>query len=212
MKNKKENFIAQQSEFYKQHQLALKSREKFYLGNLISEKINAELLEIFPYHSERKKLYSFLNPTMTDWSGLHAIMAQELALDRVELKFKSVHHQSENQNRDVKIYMSLVKYKMRRQTLVALSTCESELEEMCEAAKSTIHVVNVLGVLGLRPTCLPTILCDNQSAVSLVNSEHVNSTARSRHFAIKGQFVRELILSSTLEVKYVSTSDNVADI
>ena len=59
------------------------------------------------------------------------------------------------------------------------------------------------------PEC-PTIWCDNISALSLASNPVYH--ARTKHIEVDYHFVREKVLRKDLNVQYVSSADNVADI
>ena len=51
---------------------------------------------------------------------------------------------------------------------------------------------------------------DNQSTTKLVDNPVFHK--RSKHVDIKYHFIRELVENRTLQIQYVSTKDNIADI
>ena len=97
----------------------------------------------------------------------------------------------------------------KKQTSVALSSCEAETMAASEAAKEAVYLrefLRELGFGGKKPTKL---YCDNQGAVDLAyNPEHHQKTKHidRRHF-----YVRELVERCQLEVPYVKTAENLGD-
>jgi hypothetical protein len=54
------------------------------------------------------------------------------------------------------------------------------------------------------------VYCDNQSAISI--SENDVKHDRSKHIDIKYHFVHDEIVSKNIEMKYIKTDDQLADI
>lgn len=55
-----------------------------------------------------------------------------------------------------------------------------------------------------------TIKCDNMGAIHLAKNDAFQ--ARSKHIDIRYHFIRDYIGNSTIDVKYVSTENMVADV
>ena len=98
----------------------------------------------------------------------------------------------------------------RKQKCIALSSCEAEIIALSEAAKDVVYVrklVRGLGAPDSGPTPLST---DSQSARDVsYNPEHHD---RMKHVQRRHFFVRDMVESFELEVPFVRTSDNAADI
>lgn len=56
----------------------------------------------------------------------------------------------------------------------------------------------------------PTIWCDNISAIALARNPVFHS--RTKHIAVDYHYVRELVARKLLDIKYISSVDQVADI
>ena len=98
----------------------------------------------------------------------------------------------------------------RKQKSISLSSCESEIIALSEAAKDVIHLRKF--TRGLVPTISsePTILStDNKAARDLsYNPEH---HGRSKHIARRHFFIRDMVESQEIIVPLVNTQDNDAD-
>ena len=98
----------------------------------------------------------------------------------------------------------------RKQKSISLSSCESEIIALSEAAKDVIHLRRF--TRGLVPSMPdePTILStDNKAARDLsYNPEHHN---RSKHIARRHFFIRDMVESHEIIVPLVNTHDNDAD-
>ena len=98
----------------------------------------------------------------------------------------------------------------RKQKSVALSSCESEIIALSEAAKDVVHlrkfVRGLVPSIGSEPTVLST---DNKAARDLsYNPEHHE---RSKHVARRHFFIRDMVESQEIVVPLVNTHDNDAD-
>ena len=110
----------------------------------------------------------------------------------------------------------------RKQDCVALSTTESEYVSLSEGCKTAVWL-NTLAS-GLDPsvqsedndptsTTTPApvkVFCDNQSAISLAkNPVHHR---RSKHIDVRYHFVRNIYEERNIDLLYVGTNDQLADI
>ena len=98
----------------------------------------------------------------------------------------------------------------RKQKSIALSSCESEIVALSEAAKDVIYLRKF--VRGLVPKIPqdPTVLStDNKAARDLsYNPEHHD---RSKHIARRHFFIRDMVEEQEIVVPLVGTEDNDAD-
>lgn len=100
----------------------------------------------------------------------------------------------------------------KKQTSVALSTMEAEYIALSEATKETIHLRRLIKEMyGDKYVCNPTvILCDNQSAIILSKENMLHK--RSKHIETRCHFSREAQNEGIIDVKFISTDENAADI
>ena len=105
---------------------------------------------------------------------------------------------------------ALVAYASKRQLCISLSSTEAEVMAASNAATEIVYQRGLLREMGvLLPA--PTILyVDNTSAIALVKNS--KSCVRTRHIERRYLKIRELIDSGHIEVKYVNTNDNTADV
>lgn len=99
----------------------------------------------------------------------------------------------------------------KQQTMVALSTTESEYIGLSNAGQHLAWLRSFFEELG-HPQKGPTSLgCDNQAAIILTRDPQFR--ARTKHIARKYHFVRDdLVASGQAQLRYVNTHDQVADI
>ena len=103
-----------------------------------------------------------------------------------------------------------ISWQSRAQATVALSSTEAEYIALAGAAQEAIWFLQVLREFKFAITAPVLIYEDNQSAIKLVENPVFHK--KSKHVDIKYHFVRELVENRTLEIQYVSTVENVADI
>ena len=108
-----------------------------------------------------------------------------------------------------------ISWSSKKQTSVALSSCEAEIMALSEASKEGVFLRRFLAELGLgasAPTSVapPTALAtDNKAARDLAyNPEHHEKT---KHIERRHFYVRELVENEELIVPFVSTTANMAD-
>ena len=102
-----------------------------------------------------------------------------------------------------------VSWSSKKQTTVALSSCEAEIMAGSEAAKEAIYLSTFLRELGLDMSKPPPLKLDNKSAIDLAyNPEHHSKT---KHIERRHYFIRECVENGKLRVPFVPTKDNVAD-
>lgn len=97
-----------------------------------------------------------------------------------------------------------------RQTVVSLSTAEAEYIAAGLAVKESIWIRKLLYELGyLRDNPTP-IYIDNQSAIKLIKNPEFHS--RTKHIGVKFHFIREKYNDREIDVLYVSTREQIADL
>lgn len=103
-----------------------------------------------------------------------------------------------------------VTWSSQRQKLVTLSTTESEYVAAAAAAKEVCWLRKLLSGIGYRCDKRTVLYVDNQSAIKLVKNPQFHK--RTKHIDIRYHFIREKHESGELEVKYVPSESQLADI
>ena len=106
--------------------------------------------------------------------------------------------------------MALVAYASKRQLCISLSSTEAEVMAASTAATEIVYqrgLLREMGVVFDKPTILYVY---NTSAIALVKNS--KSCVRTRHIERRYLKIRELIDAGHIEVKYVNTVDNTADL
>ncbi|KAH9681198.1 hypothetical protein KPL71_026879 [Citrus sinensis] len=98
----------------------------------------------------------------------------------------------------------------KKQPIVTLSTCEAEYVAATSSVCHAIWLRNLLKELGL-PQEEPTEICvDNKSAIALSKNPVFHD--RSKHIDTRYHFIRECIARKEVQIKYVKSQDQAADI
>ena len=103
-----------------------------------------------------------------------------------------------------------VSWSSKKQTSIALSSTEAEYISSSEATKEAIWIRRFLLDIGHPQTLATTILIDNQAAIAIARNPTFH--ARTKHIEIRYHFIREKLESGEIDVEYVPTDDQIADI
>ena len=99
---------------------------------------------------------------------------------------------------------NFITWSSRKQTVVTRSSTAVEYRALASAAIDLIWMQHLLTEIGINLQLTPPILwCDNQGAQALA-SNHVYH-ARTKHIEIDVHFVRDLLTTNKLEVRYIPT-------
>jgi histone deacetylase 1/2 len=104
---------------------------------------------------------------------------------------------------------NIVSWSARKQVTVSRSSTEAEYKAMANAAVEIIWLESLLRELGVRLPHPPCLWCDNLGATYL--SANPVFHARAKHIEIDFHFVRERVRSKQLQVRFVSSRDQLAD-
>ena len=98
----------------------------------------------------------------------------------------------------------------RKQHIVMLSSTEAEYVAQTHVAKEALWLCSFIGeIQGTRRESM-SINCDNQGAIALSKDNKFH--ARTKHIDICYHFIREAVEDGKIQVEYIPTDDNVADI
>ncbi|KAJ9566905.1 hypothetical protein OSB04_002871 [Centaurea solstitialis] len=104
---------------------------------------------------------------------------------------------------------NMISWSARKQKTVSRSSTESEYKAIADTVAELIWLKSLLRELGLNSKA-PTLWCDNLGATYLT-ANHVFH-ARTKHVEVDYNFVREQVTQGNLNVKFISTDDQIADI
>jgi len=103
-----------------------------------------------------------------------------------------------------------VTWRAKQQSIIARSSTEAEYVSASDAAQDAVAVKRLLEELGImKNDQLIDLRVDNQSAIKLAQNPIIHN--RTKHINVHYHFVRHH-LGVTVDLKYVRTSENVADI
>ena len=107
---------------------------------------------------------------------------------------------------------SLIMWSSKTQRgLLALSTTESEYIEMALTIRQLLYIQPTITEVGFPAITSSTILWgDNQPAISSVGNK--SSKSRTKHIDVRLKFCGEVVKKGILQIKYISSSENIADI
>jgi hypothetical protein len=104
---------------------------------------------------------------------------------------------------------NLVSWSARKQATVSRSSTEAGYKALANATTELIWVEALLRELGVKLKEKPCLWCDNLGATYL--SVNPVFHARTKHIEIDFHFVRERVAANLLDIKFISSKDQVAD-
>jgi hypothetical protein len=104
---------------------------------------------------------------------------------------------------------NLVSWNAKKQASVSRSSTEVEYKALANATAELIWVEALLRELGVKLQQKPCLWCDNLGATYL--SVNPVFHARTRHIEIDFHFIRERVASNRLDIRFISSKDQVAD-
>lgn len=111
----------------------------------------------------------------------------------------------------VKMGNNLISWKSRKQTLVAMSTCEAELIALCEGTREVIWLRNMLNSLEITDEHdVPVMHTDSKAAMDWIHKNNV--TNRTKHVNRIYYFIRDEVKNKRLQIQHVHTEHMEADI
>ena len=103
-----------------------------------------------------------------------------------------------------------VSWASKKQRVVALSTCEAELYAKAAAIQEVLWLRGMLKELGLHTHTGSIVHGDNQSAIAVAKNGVKGE--RTKHVDVKYHFVTESVESGQVQLQWVSTHEQQADI
>ena len=104
---------------------------------------------------------------------------------------------------------NLISWSARKQATLSRSSTEAEYKSLANATAEIIWVESLLGEVGIHRKQVSCLWCDNMGATYL--SANPIFHARTKHIEINFHFVRERVANKNLEIRFISSQDQVAD-
>ncbi|KAL5581880.1 hypothetical protein UlMin_014322 [Ulmus minor] len=103
----------------------------------------------------------------------------------------------------------LVSWSSKKQNVVSRSSTESEYRALSNVACEIAWIQSLLCEISFPLPMIPVTWCDNSSAGALAANPVYH--ARTKHVDINVHFIREKVLSKSIEVRFVPSHDQIAD-
>ncbi|MCO5596683.1 hypothetical protein L7F22_050751 [Adiantum nelumboides] len=103
-----------------------------------------------------------------------------------------------------------ITWSSQKQPTVALSSTEVEYRGAAVAACEVALLELLLGDLGIHVQRLVAVHCDNLSSIQLAQNPVFH--ARTKHIEVHYHFIRERVLDGSIDLTFVRTDEQVADI
>jgi hypothetical protein len=104
---------------------------------------------------------------------------------------------------------NLISWCARKQATVSRSSTEAEYKSLANATAEVMWVRKLLDELGIPHPRAACLWCDNIGATYL--SANPVFHARTKHIEIDYHFVREQVAAKLLDIRFISTTDQLAD-
>ena len=107
-------------------------------------------------------------------------------------------------------FSSVICWSSREQQTVYLSSTEEEYMSISLAAQECVYLLSLVQSIGLDLGGPVVLHGDNQGAMKLAQNPITHS--RSKHIDIRHHFIRDLVERRNIQLQYLPTEDNIADI
>jgi len=173
------------------------------------------------------KVCQFLHePTSAHWSAVKRILRYVRGTLSVGLRFQRSHSMIVSAFSDadwagcpddrrstggfaVFLGPNLISWCAKKQATVSRSSTEAEYKALANATAEVMWIQKLLDELGITHPRAARLWCDNLGATYL--SANPVFHARTKHIEIDFHFVQERVAQKLLEIRFISTADQLAD-
>jgi transposase InsO family protein len=109
-----------------------------------------------------------------------------------------------------KVFGSTVSWTTRKQSTVSLSSTEAEYIALSHAVCEAIWIMNIMEDIGYQQDQPMKIYEDNQACIRI--AEEPREHKRMKHLDVRYNFIREVIQGGRIQILYVPTNEQLADV
>lgn len=110
----------------------------------------------------------------------------------------------------IKINNCVVHWGSKKQDTVSLSSAEAEYMSICSTVTELKWFTSLLNELQVLTNPTPILYCDNQSAIAISQNDKFHN--RTKHIDIRHHFIRDAIKNKEVELKWIESKEQDADI
>ena len=167
------------------------------------------------------------SPTIMDWKNLSKLICylwtnsmvvinySKLAQNKIELFIDaswSLYEDSKGQTGGlIKIYGNTIMFRSTKQSIVTLSSTESEIVGVSDFLTYGIWLSRFVTELGIDIQVPISVYQDNISGVKIMNKQHGNFK-RTKHFINKYEWIKQHVDSGIIKFIYLPTQHMLADV
>jgi Reverse transcriptase (RNA-dependent DNA polymerase)/gag-polypeptide of LTR copia-type/GAG-pre-integrase domain/Integrase core domain len=104
----------------------------------------------------------------------------------------------------------VVSWLSKKQSVVALSTAESEYLSISTTVQEVMWIRQLLQEIGYPQQAPTTIYSDNRAAIE--NSRNDVGHSRMKHIDIRHHFIREAVKENRIDIRWIDTNHQLADV
>lgn len=161
-----------------------------------------EAKRIVKYLKGTRNIKLKLGPSIRDSHEINAFSDSDWAEDRMDRKSTS--------GILCKLNGAAVLWKSKKQTIVAMSSAEAEFVALSETVKELVWIKRLCECFGVIQTNPIKVFTDSQSAMAMIVKQKFGN--RTKHIDTKYHHVKDEVSNKTVELIYVPTDKNVADV
>ncbi len=110
----------------------------------------------------------------------------------------------------IKINDCLVNWVSKKQSTVSLSSAEAEYMSISTTIQEMKWIRSLLNELNILSDDVPILFYDNQSAIAISENDKFHN--RTKHIDIRHHYIRETIKNKEVELKWIESEEQDADI